>query len=101
MQYILTHPGMPTVFWEHYFDWGLKEQLLELLQLRQRAGIRADAAVEILAADADMYVARIASSVVIKLGPRFDMGQLLPDAAQGWGLAASGTNWAVWEKRGA
>ena len=20
--YMLTHPGMPCVFWSHYFDWG-------------------------------------------------------------------------------
>ncbi|HJV66969.1 MAG TPA: alpha-amylase family glycosyl hydrolase [Geomonas sp.] len=27
--YILTHPGLPTVYWKHYFDWGqdLREKI--------------------------------------------------------------------------
>jgi len=96
--YILTHPGMPCIFWEHYFEWGLKEQLVALLDLRRRAGIRADSPVEILAAESDMYVARIAGRVVLKMGPRYSMGDLLPCPEEGWTKGASGKNWAVWTK---
>lgn len=32
--YILTHPGMPCVFWEHFFDWGLKDKIAELVGSR-------------------------------------------------------------------
>jgi alpha-amylase len=95
--YILTHPGMPTLFWEHYFDWGLKEQLVALVALRKRAGVKSDSPVEILAAEGDLYVAKIGGRLVLKLGPRFDMGALLPDAGQGWAMAAKGEGWAVWE----
>ncbi len=24
--HILTHPGVPTVYWKHYFDWGVRPQ---------------------------------------------------------------------------
>jgi alpha-amylase len=24
--YILTHPGVPCLFWEHYFEWGHEMQ---------------------------------------------------------------------------
>jgi hypothetical protein len=30
--YILTHPGCPTVFWEHMFSWeGLHKPIAELV----------------------------------------------------------------------
>ena len=29
--YILTHPGVPCILWEHYFDWKLSEQIDELV----------------------------------------------------------------------
>jgi alpha-amylase len=34
--YILTHPGVPCVFWEHYFEWGheLQQTIDTLLQVR-------------------------------------------------------------------
>jgi len=28
--YILTHPGVPCVYWKHYFDWGT--------ELREKSG---------------------------------------------------------------
>ena len=71
--------------------------------LRRRAGIRADSRLEILAAEPDMYVARINGNngnVMLKLGPRFDMGGLVPRSQDGWQLAASGPDFAVWEKGG-
>lgn len=68
--------------------------------LRKRAGIRADSELEILAADHDMYVARCGGALTIKLGPRFDMpDDLVPKKDEGWELAASGKDWAVWAKK--
>jgi len=34
--YILTHPGVPCIFWEHYFDWGsrVRGEMDSLLQVR-------------------------------------------------------------------
>lgn len=32
--YILTHPGIPTVFWDHVYDWKLKEPIKELILVR-------------------------------------------------------------------
>ena len=69
------------------------------MALRQRAGIRADSKLQILAAERDMYVARVNGNVTLKLGPRYDMGDLLPRKEEGWQIAASGTDFAVWEKR--
>ncbi|GBG64666.1 hypothetical protein CBR_g45721 [Chara braunii] len=98
--YILTHPGNPCLFYDHYFDWGLKEEIKNLVKLRQRNGVHAKSPVKILAAESDMYVAEVigtSGSVILKLGPRYDMGKLTPSKGD-WRKAASGRNYSVWEK---
>ncbi len=39
--YILTHPGIPTVYWKHYFDWGstLKTRIQALINARKVADV--------------------------------------------------------------
>ena len=41
--YILTHPGVPCVFWKHYFDWGddLRNRINALINARKVAGVHA------------------------------------------------------------
>ncbi|KAL8476718.1 hypothetical protein ACS0TY_029135 [Phlomoides rotata] len=86
--YILTHPGIPTLFYDHYFDWGSK--------LRAKNGITATSQVEILAADADVYVAKIDDKIITKIGPKTDLGSLIPPNFQ---VSATGKDYAVWEKQ--
>lgn len=45
--YILTHPGLPTVFWTHYFDWGedLRNKITALINARKVAGVHASSTV--------------------------------------------------------
>ncbi|KAL8058798.1 hypothetical protein ABFX02_03G044900 [Erythranthe guttata] len=93
--YILTHPGTPSVFYDHLFDWGKKEEISKLIGIRGRNGIGATSKVEILAADSDLYVAKIDSKVITKIGPKTDLGNLIPADFK---VSASGTDYAVWEK---
>ncbi|EEE54550.1 hypothetical protein OsJ_01730 [Oryza sativa Japonica Group] len=37
--YILTHPGNPCIFYDHFFDWGLKDEIERLVSIRNRQGI--------------------------------------------------------------
>lgn len=69
--------------------------------IRKRAGITAASELEILAAEHDMYVARINGNVMVKLGPRYDIGDLAPQEADGWVKSAKGNDWVVWEKKDA
>ncbi|KAI3465357.1 hypothetical protein Pfo_022020 [Paulownia fortunei] len=94
--YILTHPGIPSVFYDHFFDWGKKEEISKLSAIRARSGITATSKVEILAADADLYVAKIDDKVITKIGPKMDLGNLIPPNFQ---VSASGIDYAVWEKQ--
>jgi len=51
--------------------------------------------VNILAAEADLYIAEIDGKVIMKIGPKMDLGGLVPSSFQ---LATSGQSYAVWEK---
>ncbi|XP_073143721.1 alpha-amylase [Henckelia pumila] len=94
--YILTHPGIPSVFYDHFFDWGKKAEIAVLCAIRARNGIAATSKVEILAADADLYVAKIDDKIISKIGPKYDVGNLIPPNFQ---VSASGNDYAVWEKK--
>ncbi|CAH9078022.1 unnamed protein product [Cuscuta epithymum] len=93
--YILTHPGIPSVFYDHFFDWGLKDPISTLISIRKRNGITETSGVEILAADADLYIAKINGNVIVKIGPNGDLKNLVPS---NYVLATSGKDFAVWEK---
>ncbi|CAM8901525.1 unnamed protein product [Rhodiola kirilowii] len=92
--YILTHPGTPSIFYDHYFNWGLKNEINKLISVRNRSNIKPSSAVRIIASDADLYMAAIDEKIVMKIGPRLDLGGLLPPGSK---LATSGNDYAVWE----
>ena len=90
--YILTHPGIPCVFWTHYFDWGQDKQdrIKRLIRIRRESGIGRDSVVDIREADGGRYAAVIDGRVAVKIGP----GPWDPGA--GWTAATSGNDYAVW-----
>ena len=114
--YIATHPGHPCVYWPHLFGCCAGEDLDEgdaptapaveaLLRARKAAGVEADSAVEILAAEQDLYLARVAPAaeaaargrrgLYVKIGPRFHLPAGVAPGA-GWAVATSGQDFAVW-----
>ena len=115
--YILTHPGTPTVFYDHWKDGALREDIQQLVDVRRRNDIGCNAAVHIEKAEDGCYAARIGQpreivergacgevdgsvpSICMKLGP----GDWSPnrDRVGGtkWKCKASGDGWAVWEDR--
>ncbi|KAF9622542.1 hypothetical protein IFM89_031946 [Coptis chinensis] len=93
--YILTHPGIPSIFYDHLFDWGLKEEIAKLTAIRTRNGIQPNSAVRIIASDADLYLAAINEKIIAKIGSRYDVGKLVPPNFR---IAAMGKDYAVWEK---
>lgn len=66
---------------------------------RKRNSINSRSNLQIVVADADFYFARVDDKLAIKLGPRYDMGDLEPKKQDGWSLAADGRNYAVWERQ--
>ncbi|KAH7849624.1 hypothetical protein Vadar_020529 [Vaccinium darrowii] len=93
--YILTHPGIPSVFYDHFFDWGLKDQIAKLTSIRARNGISETSKVQIMASDSDLHVAMVDNKIIVKIGPKLDLGNLIPPE---YHVSTSGNDYAVWEK---
>ena len=81
-------------FYDHFFDWGLKEEITKLTAIRLRNGINVKSNVNILAADGDLYVAKVDNKIIVKIGPKMDLGNLIPSNFR---VATSGQDYAVWE----
>ena len=102
--YILTHPGVPKIFWEHWADHGGQHSELRviidaLVALRKRAGVHASSGMTILAAEPEMYVARIEGrrgQLTLKMGPKGEMGKLVPREEDGWAVGVYGHQFCVW-----
>ena len=83
-------------FYDHFVEWGLKEEIIKLTTIRQRNGITETSNVNIMASDADVYVAMIQGKVIVKLGPRYDVGNLIPSNFK---VSTYGKDYCVWEKQ--
>ncbi|XP_058097141.1 alpha-amylase [Magnolia sinica] len=93
--YVLTHPGIPSIFYDHFFTWGLKEEIGRLASIRSSNGIRPTSTCRVIASDADLYLAAIDEKIIAKIGSRYDVGNLVPPDFH---IVASGNDYAVWEK---
>lgn len=83
-------------FYDHFFDWGKKEEISKLIGVRNKNGIGAGSKVEILAAEADLYVAKIDGKIITKIGSKNDVGNLIPPEFK---VAVTGVDYGVWEKQ--
>lgn len=92
--YILTHPGIPTVYWTHYDTWNLKTDIDRLIALRNQQGVHSQSEVKIYQATTNLYAAVVNTNLAIKIG----VTDTWTPPGSGWTLAASGFEWKVWTK---
>jgi alpha-amylase len=100
---ILTHPGVPTVFWKHYFDWGpdLRARIRALINARKVAGVHAGSMLHLQnnAREKGVYAARVAGrngDLYVRIGG--DDAQWRPSDSgyAGYREYATGAGWKVW-----
>eukprot|EP00850_Spirogloea_muscicola_P001479 SM000005S17276 [mRNA] locus=s5:1181539:1184655:- [translate_table: standard] len=95
--YILTHPGLPTVFYDHFFCWGdeLRRVLTDLIALRRKAGIHSRSSIRIAEASNDRYCAQVGDRLAMRIGAD---GWTPPAGGGGglWKLIVSGLEFAAW-----
>ena len=101
--FILTNPGIPCVFFPHYYGGTYKKDgvtvvysanktaIDELMAVRRANGINAYSSVAVSNASS-FYSAIIDNKVAVKIGSG------LWNPGTGWVLKTSGTDYAVWEK---
>ncbi|XP_052488505.1 probable alpha-amylase 2 isoform X4 [Gossypium raimondii] len=94
--YILTHPGTPTVFYDHFYDGDDSghEQIVKLMEIRRSGEIHSRSSVRILEAKDNLYSAVIGDKICIKIGD----GSWSPSDRE-WTLATSGQRYAIWQKK--
>jgi alpha-amylase len=92
--YILTHPGIPTIFYPHVYNWNLRSPILALINARKSAGVNSTSPVAIQSAVSGLYSAIITGTkgkLAMKIGPNS-----WSPSGSGWVLLTSGNNYAVW-----
>lgn len=97
--YILTHPGTPCVFYDHFVQQHgqLGETIKSLLKMRKDCGINSRSKVVVRSATADCYAATIDDRLAMKIGHgNFSPNRQSDDSDFRWQLSASGPNFAVW-----
>jgi len=98
--FILTHPGIPCVYWKHYFEWNRGDQIKPLIRARKYAGIHSGSYIKTEIHGED-YVAILgdkpsdSSTLIVKIGYGFGFN---PDPPI-WELEAHGQGYAVWIRR--
>jgi hypothetical protein len=91
--YLLTHPGTPMVWWPHYFNWGIKNEIDTMIKIRKDNGLSSTSTLNIVAATNNLYAAIIDDKVAMKLG-----SDSWSPSGTGWTLKLSGTGFAIWDK---
>ncbi|KAI3970645.1 hypothetical protein MKX01_024292 [Papaver californicum] len=91
--YILTHPGTPSVFYDHIFS-HYKSEIAGLISIRNRNKINCRSTVNITKAERDVYAAIIDEKVAMKIGP----GHYEPPNGSEWKSAYEGRDYKVWER---
>lgn len=98
---LLTHPGTPSIYWNHFSDYGdsMTQKLVALGNLRQEARVTSTSKIEIIAADRDCYVTKIygdmkshsdAKTVYLKIG---NSGH---NPGNGWQHRCHGDGYQAW-----
>ena len=100
---LLTHPGVPTVFWKHYIDWGadLREKIKALINARKVAGIHAGSTVytQDNALAKGVYAARIVGrtgDLYVRIGGSDADWRPQDSDYHDYREYAGGTGWKVW-----
>ncbi|AWL05875.1 alpha-amylase C-terminal beta-sheet domain-containing protein [Massilia oculi] len=94
--YVLSHPGIPTVYYPHIYNWNLKTPISALMAARRTAGVHSTSPVAIQQATQGLYAAIINGNtrqLAMKIGPNS-----WSPAGSGWVLQTSGNHYAVWIK---
>ena len=104
--YILTHPGLPCVYWKHYFDWGpdLKARINALINARKVAGVNAGSVVHTQhnAQKRGVYAAFVSgkngAELYVRVGGSDAEWQPSHSNYKDYREYAAGNGWKVWVK---
>jgi alpha-amylase len=101
--YILTHPGVPCVYWKHYFDWSdvLTYRIRALINARKVAGVHSGSMLfpQDNARSRGVYAARVDGSrgtLYVRVGGSDNDWQPSSSDYRDYREYAYGAGWKVW-----
>lgn len=101
--YILTHPGIPSVYWKHYFDWGnkLHSGIKDLINARKAAGVNSGSMfyTQNNARAKGVYAAMVQGSqgqLYVRIGGSDRDWQPYFSSYRNYREYAGGSGWKVW-----
>lgn len=101
--YILTHPGVPCVYWKHYFDWGtdLRSRVKALVNARKVAGVHAGSQIHLQnnAKEAGVYAAYVEGRngrLYVRVGGDDSKWEPKFSGYKDYREYAAGEGWKVW-----
>ena len=108
--YVLTHPGVPCVYWKHYFDWreDLRNKIGALINARKVAGVHAGSRLhpQDNARARGVYAAMVQGrdlndqprELYVRIGGTDDDWNPGRSGYKGFREYATGAGWRVWVK---
>jgi alpha-amylase len=100
---VLTHPGVPTVYWKHYFDSGedLQANIRALINARKAAGVHAGSALflQANARQSGVYAARVVGhegDLYVRIGGDDRSWEPSKSGYSEYREYAAGAGWKVW-----
>jgi alpha-amylase len=100
---ILTHPGIPTVYWKHYFDWGrdLQDKIQALINARKVAAINCASEFDLQnnARQRGVHGARVVGRngvLFVRVGGADEVWNPGNSGYQDYREYAAGIGWRVW-----
>jgi alpha-amylase len=103
--YILTHPGLPTVYWKHFFDWGgvLRDKITGLINARKIAGVHSGSSLHLQdnARQRGIYAAMIQGTkgeLYVRIGGNDSDWMPHFSNYQNYREYVHGAGWTVWVK---
>jgi alpha-amylase len=100
---VLTHPGVPTVYWKHYFDWGssLQAKIKALINARKVADVHSGSPIFLQdnARAAGVYAAEVdgrKGKLFVRIGGNDQSWQPSSSGFADYREYAAGAGWKVW-----
>lgn len=100
---VLTHPGVPSVYWKHYFEWGadLQNKIKALIHARKVAGVTAGSNLFLQqnARQAGVYAAAVQGRngmLYVRVGGSDATWQPSFSGYRDYREYAQGAGWTVW-----
>ncbi|MBB6462470.1 starch-binding protein [Flammeovirga kamogawensis] len=91
--YILTHAGAPMVFYSHLFEYGIYDEIAQMIAIRKANDISKTSIVSIQQADGNGYAAVVDNKLAMTIGNT----SWRPNGS-GWIIQAEGPGYMIWDK---